>query len=457
MAISVLGLVDSLENLNLAVWKVLTSAHCVYLGRDHAALRAKLEEEELAYELWAELAPKERAERLLAHHGAGENAVYVAEKLPPETDEAVRLLKGKGKIYCPGLLEYLEEKMGVDLRRGTVFVEGQTLAGFNPSLPNLLWGPFDRESVAKLKERAVTFPAGYRVKACFHLGTSCEEIEERELTAVDAEPGLSCLYLPQVGNTGAGEKIEELERVMARLRSENGCPWDREQTLQTLQQYLIEEAYEVLDALAQGDPDAHCEELGDVLLQIVFQSRIAFEQGQFSLQDVIASETEKMIRRHPHVFGQLAVSSVEGVLENWEKIKAKERGGVKRKSLLDGIPKGLPALARAYKIQDKAAKVGFQWDDVKGALVKVDEELDELKTALEEGEQAAVEEEFGDLLFALVNVARYLSVYPEIALNKTVGKFERRFRYIEEHAEKPLEEMTLEEMDKLWDQAKLSE
>jgi tetrapyrrole methylase family protein/MazG family protein len=193
------------------------------------------------------------------------------------------------------------------------------------------------------------------------------------------------------------------------------------------------------------------------LLQIVFQSRIAAEEGKFCLADVIAAETAKMIRRHPHVFGDVDVASVEGVLDNWEKIKAKEREGKMRKSLLDGVPGGLPALARAYKFQEKAARVGFQWDEVGGALEKANEELLELVEAIESGDEAAIEEEFGDLFFALVNVARYLDVYPEVALNKSVNKFESRFRYIEEHANLPLEQMTLQQMDRLWDEAKALE
>lgn len=451
MAIFVMGLAGGPQSLTLAAWNDIVAAERVCLGSDNADLSAFLESHGKKYEAWRGLSPQERAVRLTEKEE--ENVVYIAERLPLELDETANLLKGKAAFSCPGLLDYVAEQVGERFARGALYLWTETVQGVNPELPNLLWGPVTEDALAVLRWN---YPAGYLCKACYNLGGCREQIRDVDLRALEVG-ALSFIYLPPAGCTDSGKKLQELERVMARLRGEEGCPWDRQQTLASLQPYLIEEAYEVLDAIAQKDPASHCEELGDVLLQIVFQSRITAEQGKFSLADVIASETAKMIRRHPHVFGDSTVSSVEGVLVNWEKIKAQERAGKKRKSLLDGIPKGLPALARAYKVQDKAARVGFQWDDVSGAIAKVKEELQEFKEALEAKEQAAIEEEFGDLLFSLVNVARYLAVYPEVALNKTVGKFERRFRYIEEHADKSLEELGLEEMDKLWDEAKALE
>ena len=460
MAISIIEFIGSVDNITLAAWNLLIQADCVYTAAHNPALEEKLLLEGRSFKNCQELAPEERAEEILLADSAREDVVYIAETVPAQMDRTVGLLAQRAQLFPqPGLHEVILAKLGLDAR-GAVFLNSQNAEALNPKLTNLIWGPLDAQALKTIEERYQGAPEGFRAKLCFNLGSFQERIEEvslGSLSKIDSR-GLCCLVIPSCeGIKSAGEKIMELERVMAKLRGGNGCPWDREQTLDSLQPYLIEEAYEVLDALAGGDPVAHCEELGDVLLQIVFQSRIAAEEGKFCLADVIAAETAKMIRRHPHVFGDVDVASVEGVLDNWEKIKAKEREGKMRKSLLDGVPGGLPALARAYKFQEKAARVGFQWDEVGGALEKANEELLELVEAIESGDEAAIEEEFGDLFFALVNVARYLDVYPEVALNKSVNKFESRFRYIEEHANLPLEQMTLQQMDRLWDEAKALE
>jgi len=251
--------------------------------------------------------------------------------------------------------------------------------------------------------------------------------------------------------------LERLLNIMEKLRSPEGCPWDREQTHQTLKRYLIEEAYEVLEAIDSGDPELLAEELGDVLLQVVFHAQIAKELGTFSMDEVIDGICEKLIRRHPHVFADTEVASVGEVMRNWDAIKKTEKHGRERTSILDGVPKKFPALMRAEKIQKKAAKVGFEWDDIDGAFAKVEEELGELRAALESGEAAKINDEFGDVLFALVNVARYAKVDPELALQHATNKFVQRFHFIEEQAQaqgRSLEEMSLAEMDAIWDQAK---
>ncbi len=245
--------------------------------------------------------------------------------------------------------------------------------------------------------------------------------------------------------------IEQLVNIMQRLRGEGGCPWDRIQTFSSLKPYVVEEAYELWDAIDSEDPYLMVEELGDVLLQVVFHCAIAEEKGLFNLDKVAENISKKMIHRHPHVFSDLKVDSPEKVLINWEKLKKSERGKEDRLSILDGIPKYLPGLTKALKVQKKAAKVGFDWDEIAPVWDKVYEECEELSKA---DSLAEKEEELGDLLFAIVNLARFLKVDPEVALTKTINKFQKRFRYIEVHANRPLEEMSLAEMDVFWEEAK---
>ena len=255
--------------------------------------------------------------------------------------------------------------------------------------------------------------------------------------------------------------VQELVNILARLRAPDGCPWDREQTHQTLKQWLIEEAGEFLDAIEDGDDPGMCEELGDVLLQVVFHAQIAREQGRFDLQDAARVCCEKMIRRHPHVFGTGTAKDADAVLVQWEKIKKEEKGtGGVRKSAVSGVPRHLPALHRAHKIQKKAAKVGFDWPDVTGVLDKIEEELREVRQALAAGDEVQVREEIGDLLFSVVNLSRFREHLAEELLNDTIRKFERRFWRMEELLaadNRPLEGCTINDLDGYWNRAKLAE
>lgn len=254
--------------------------------------------------------------------------------------------------------------------------------------------------------------------------------------------------------------FEELVDIMAKLRSKGGCPWDQEQTHQTLRPYLIEEAYEVLDALDNGEDGDFRDELGDLLLQVVFHAQIATEEQRFDIHDVARAINDKLVRRHPHVFGDIRADTADEVLTNWEKIKQEEKGEEGAGSVLDGLPAGMPALLRAYRIQEKVARINFDWDDVKAVLEKVGEEIGEVRRALEHGDRAKIEEEMGDLLFSLVNLSRHLNVPPEDALRRSNDKFIRRFRFIEAALElkgESLEKATFEELDALWDEAKRRE
>jgi len=249
--------------------------------------------------------------------------------------------------------------------------------------------------------------------------------------------------------------IQKLLDIMAALRAENGCPWDREQTRESLTPYLVEETYEVLEAIEEGSPQKIKEELGDLLFQIVFHCRLAEERGEFSMEDVIQAIAQKMTGRHPHVFGDAKFETSEMVLKQWEERKKEE--GKNRESILEGVPKELPALLKAHRIQSRAARVGFDWNKVGEVMEKLDEELSEFREALEQKDQAAIEDELGDVFFVLVNISRFVGVNPEDALRKTISKFISRFRHIEMKAAssgRKLSEMTLQEMDALWEEAK---
>src|SRR6266581_265339 len=270
-----------------------------------------------------------------------------------------------------------------------------------------------------------------------------------------------------------GQWFEKLVAVQACLRAPNGCPWDREQTHQSLRTYLIEEAYEVLEALESGNDAKFTEEMGDLLLQIVFHSQIAREEGRFTVAEVIREIHDKMVRRHPHVFGKTRAKDSAEVLRNWEQIKAEERrssdnkgdaksgeSGAQEVSLLDGVSRALPATLEGFQLTRKASRIGFDWDDAGGVFEKMLEETEELKEALREADHLKTEEELGDLLFAAVNLSRFLKVDPEIALKKANAKFGRRFRAMENLARKnglEFKDLPREEMESFWDAAKKSE
>lgn len=269
---------------------------------------------------------------------------------------------------------------------------------------------------------------------------------------------LTSIYIPK--DLGNKKDFQDLLDIIETLRNPGGCPWDREQTHESLKSALLEECYEVIDAIENEDEDALIEELGDVLLQVVFHASIGKEDGYFDIMDVIGGISNKMINRHPHVFGNEEANTSEQVLVNWDEIKKKEKGIKTLTEEMQNIAKSLPATTRAYKVQKKAKKVGFDWDDVNCAMDKVKEELNEIKEVYNCEDKSIIEGEVGDLLFACINVSRFLEVDGELALDKTIKKFINRFSYIENEAiknNKNLKDMTLEEMDKLWEEAKTSE
>jgi MazG family protein len=268
-----------------------------------------------------------------------------------------------------------------------------------------------------------------------------------------------------------GSSLSRLVDIMDRLLAPDGCPWDREQTLTSLRPFLLEETYEVLDALDRGTPADHCEELGDLLMQIVFHAAIRRGEGHFAIDDVVAGISDKLVRRHPHVFADASAETSAEVLAQWDRIKAEEKAEKAAKaaararaggptSILDGVPRALPALARAQQLGSKAGKVGFDWEGYEGSLGKVREEVEEIAEAAAAKDAAAAHHELGDLLFAVVNLARKLGVDAETALHDASGRFTRRFGFIEDRLReggRSPADSDLAEMDRLWDDAKRAE
>lgn len=256
------------------------------------------------------------------------------------------------------------------------------------------------------------------------------------------------------------ELFDQLVQVVAALRGENGCPWDKAQTHETLKSDLIEETYEVIEAIDAKSPDKLQEELGDLLMNVMLHTQIAKDQGDFSINEVVRSITDKLIRRHPHVFGNVDAKDTETVLQNWEAIKRSEPGYEDRKSVLDGVPAALPSLLRAQKIQNRAARVGFDWDSVADVLPKLEEEIEEIKASVKKGDTAEIEMEIGDLLFSVVNLCRFLDLQAEEALRQAVRKFTARFQQMEETLEergKTFKDYDLAGLDLIWEEAKRKE
>ncbi|HEY9086771.1 MAG TPA: nucleoside triphosphate pyrophosphohydrolase [Anaerolineaceae bacterium] len=360
-------------------------------------------------------------------------------------------------------LETVFSALGLDLFSGVALVSAARLSTafaplFSPAYPALI-GPLASPEIAAGVWRAlsVNYPADFAARLVHQAGTAEQTLEDTALNAIAACDSLgdrSLLYLPALGEDTA---LEFFQDVVAHLRDPlTGCPWDKEQTHASLRPYLLEETYETLEALDSGDMRKVSEELGDLLLQIVLHAQIGVVEGEFTLADVLQGINRKIIRRHPHVFGDVEVSGVSGVLRNWERLKAEERQNKSEteKGLLDSVPRILAALALAQEYQDRAARVGFDWSEIGPVRAKIFEELEEVETAPDEQARAG---ELGDLLFAVVNLVRWYKVDAETALRETSNRFRRRFEYIERTARsqgRALNEMTLAEMDVLWEQAK---
>jgi tetrapyrrole methylase family protein/MazG family protein len=346
----------------------------------------------------------------------------------------------------PGALDRLSLCSSASLRRAHV-------PPFPADAPALITGLNAPDDFSTLHSVLSTvYPREHELTTLSTSGVASTHVAVSGLASLGPQPQDSAIYVPPLT---PGSSSEALQEVVAHLRAPEGCPWDRKQTHQSLRPYLLEEAYEVLDALDTGDLDALREELGDLLLQIVLHSQIAVGEGTFRMADVIAGIIEKIIRRHPHVWGDVNVENDQDVKVNWDRLKQAEKQANDRpKSRLDGVPKALPALSLAYSYQDRAARVKFDWDTIEPVIAKLHEEIGEMLAAEDDDSRA---KEVGDLLFAAANVARWLGVDPESALRGSNARFYRRFKYIEQQATiqgRGLDEMSLAEMDALWDEAK---
>jgi len=385
-----------------------------------------------------------------------EKTVMLIRELAGEQGIAVRILPGMS------FLEVLYTRLAIDPIEGITVLDAADLAAIPPELMTALVVTQVYNQYIASEAKLVLmeyYPDDYEVIVVKNLGLPDEQllaVPLFELDRVQEIDHLTSVYVPRRSTAVNRFSLNPILNVMAKLRSNEGCIWDIEQTHSSLRRYIVEEVYEVLEAIDLQEGELLCEELGDLLLQIVFHARIAEEAKVFTMQQVIDGIAEKMIRRHPHVFGDTSVRDAGEVVLNWDAIKKQEHGN-ERPSVLDGIPKGLPSLMRAYKLQAKAAKVGFDWDRIEPVWDKIYEELNELKDACSQGQAANMEAELGDVLFSIVNLARFLKIDSEVALNSTNNKFRRRFLYIENRMKEKMlkwENMSLKQLDFLWEEAK---
>ena len=399
----------------------------------------------------------------------GEDVVYAVPGSPSVAEKTVVLIRDAVKeknislkIY-PGMsfLELLYTRLNLDPINGMLVTDALDLEKqlINTSIGIVITQLYDLHTASEVKLTLMdNFPDDYKITLLYRLGLPDEEICQIPLYELDRQEKidyLTSLYVPGSPDKQVQFTLSPLTDIIHTLRSPGGCPWDIIQTHKSLRRNLIEEVYEVIEAIDLKNPELLCEELGDLLMQIVFHARIAEETGLFSMQDVIDGITAKLIRRHPHVFGDVSVKDAGEVLLNWEEIKKQEKQD--RKSVLDGIPKDLPALISAYKLQNKASKAGFDWKDVEPVWEKLDEEIKELRAAVAGDSRENTEEELGDVLFTVVNLSRFLKVDAESALLNSNRKFRRRFSYVEQQATKDTKtwhDFTLEQLDGFWNEAK---
>ncbi len=477
----------------MGVWEALQSASTVLLRTKVHPVVAWLEQQGLSYQSFDEYYQqtdnffelyRKIADEVL-RLGQEERVLYAVPGHPLVAEETVQLIlqgaeeKGLPVKILPAasFLDALFTAVGYDPNNGLQILDGLMLnrRSIDPTTAVVITQVYSQLVASEVKLALMEYyPDDYTVMVVKAAGIPGEEkVKQLPLYQLDRlswVDHLTTVFVPalseQLTADEEGENdeclypLDPLVNVMAELRGDNGCPWDKEQTHQTLKSYLIEETYEVIEALDTNNAHKICDELGDLLLQIVFHAQLASEENLFNINDVIDAITTKMIRRHPHVFGDVSVDNSDEVLVNWDKIKAQEREQKVEQSLLANIPKGLPALARAAKLQTKAAKVGFDWPDYRGALDKLKEELEELLKSIEADNKEEIAAETGDLIFAAVNLARLLKVDAEAALTAANVKFIRRFQYIEEKSRldgRDLNNMPLEEMDRYWEEAKCLE
>lgn len=401
--------------------------------------------------------------------------VYAVPGNPLVAEQTVALLAAKAKaenqscriVSGASCVDAVMNALGKDPMEGLAIMDAHCMDGhsLNGHQQLLLFQIDSRLTAAQVKLQLMkSYPDDHTVILVKGAGVTGSEVcVTLALYELDQEAWfdhMTTLYIPPLGPAELQGELGELVAIMGRLRSPEGCPWDIKQDHRTLLPYLVEEAYEVLDAVESEDFTLLEEELGDLLLQIVFHAQIAAENGEFEIRDVIQGICSKMIRRHPHVFADVVADTPEEVLVNWEAIKKEEKDELGQHASMNRIPRQMPALMRSYKVQQKAAEVGFDWDSIQGALDKVEEEYQELMELMGSDNPDRIEEELGDLLFAVVNVARFLKVSPEQALSRTTEKFIKRYKYVEDKATINGIDMNscgIELLDSFWNEAKTLE
>ncbi|MBY0086909.1 nucleoside triphosphate pyrophosphohydrolase [Brevibacillus brevis] len=481
--ITVVGLgAGDLDQLPYGIYRTLRAAKQLYLRTKEHPVVAELIAEGITIESFDDVYEQhdtfsdvytDIVELLFSRVNEAGSLVYAVPGHPLVAERTVQLLLAEGpnrgvEIEIGGgqsFIDPLFARLHIDPIEGFSLLDGTALAAHqvSPGLHTIIAQVYDAFVASDVKLTLMeVLPDDYEVTVATAVGVAGQEIIETvplyELDRLDHFGNLSLVYVPPTKDEKVSyRQFSYLKEIVAILRSPDGCPWDREQTHQSIRKNLIEETYEVLETIDDDDPDAMCEELGDLLMQIMLHSQMAAEDGYFSVDDVVATLNEKLVRRHPHVFGEKSANDSEEALANWQEIKAQEKAAkgidVTVQSQLAGVPRDLPALMYAYKLQKKAAQVGFDWDDIADVYKKVEEEYRELQEASEE-ERAG---ELGDLLFAVVNLARFLGLDPEEALALTNNKFKKRFSYIEsklQEAGRTFEQTDLQEMDKWWEEAK---
>ncbi|MFF2459952.1 nucleoside triphosphate pyrophosphohydrolase [Peribacillus simplex] len=483
--ITIIGLgAGDLNQLPLGIYKkLIQTEQCFVRTIDHPVI-GDLKREGINFTAFDGIYEKhdqfeavyEEIARILLQEASNCSVLYAVPGHPMVAEKTVQLLLEKGPalgiaIKLEGgqsFLDPLFQAVRIDPIEGFQLLDGTALSPDDLHIAQhmIIGQVYDAFSASNVKLTLMEkLPDDYEVYIVTAAGSSQEKVTKCALFELDRQMELSNLtsvYVPPVSEEALRyREFSKLRQVIAELRGPDGCPWDKKQTHESLKKYLIEEAYELIDSIDEEDDEGMIGELGDVLLQVMLHSQIGEDEGMFTIDDVIEGITAKMIRRHPHVFGDVKVNGEEDVLVNWQKIKEDEKVSETKapNSILDGIEKSLPNLLRAEEYQKRAAKVGFDWDEVSEAWKKVREEVQELEEEIlsPNRDVERIKSELGDLFFALVNISRYYDIQAEEAVYKANRKFHQRFTYIEEciqRADKKFEDYTLEELDSYWDEAK---
>jgi tetrapyrrole methylase family protein/MazG family protein len=475
--IEVIGLgAGDLEQLPLGIYRKLLQTKDIIYTRtlDHPVIESLAAEDvqfasfDDMYEAETDFAVVyQRIVGFLLDKAKTSDILYTVPGHPMLAEQTVQLLLDQDEVEVEiiGGQSYLDAvfaSLKIDPIEGFQFVDGTSFERrqLNYEQHLVFCQVYDQFIASEVKLTLLEdLPPEYEIIIVEAAGTKQESLVKLPLEELDHAVevnNLTSVYVPPIAHDKLNHKFSRIVEVIRALRAPGGCPWDQKQTHESLREYTIEEVYELIDAIDNEDDENIIEELGDLLMHILLHSQIGEDAGYFSIDDVIQSITDKMIHRHPHVFGDAAVDSVDDVITNWEVLKREEKGK-QRESVLDGMPKHLPSLSKAYKLQHKAAKVGFDWTEVSSIWEKLKEEVAEVDQAIESGVKEDIEDEFGDVLFVIANLSRFYKINPEVALNGANNKFISRFTYIEKELERTgekIEESSLAKMDDLWNKAK---